>query len=268
MATWQKRAGLALLAGAVAGAGLGAAPKLKSSWRNFDQAATPVSKVIVIGFTTEQATRRTMEDSLTAEIRRLGGKAEPSYTLVPGALPKEPSAMKEKVVAAGFDGAVVVRVAGVRQEQAWDPGYVAAIPTTYGTVWTVLGLLGSVRLGPRLPADGHGRAHRDRRLRRRSRHHDLERPERVHQPRFGSQAHSGHCRIGGRRSEEAQRDQVARPSESSEKTSAWNREILAPVRHASDLRPAFRHVCDRKVSRSHPCSAATWGRSRPRRNPS
>ena len=36
MATWKKRAGLALLAGAVAGAGLGAAPKLKSSWRNFD----------------------------------------------------------------------------------------------------------------------------------------------------------------------------------------------------------------------------------------
>jgi hypothetical protein len=148
VATWQKRAGLALLAGAVAGVGLGAAPKLKSSWRNFDQAATPVSKVVVIGFTTEQATRRTMEDSLTAEIRTLGGKAEPSYTIVPGQLPKDPSAMKEKVVAAGFDGAVVVRVAGIRQEQAWDPGYVAAIPTDYGTVWTYWGYWGGFAWDP------------------------------------------------------------------------------------------------------------------------
>ena len=148
MATWQKKAGLALLAGAVAGAGLGAAPKLKSSWRNFEAAATPVSKVVVIGFTTEQATRRTMEDSLTTEIRKHGGKAEPSYTLVPGALPKEPSAMKEKVVAAGFDGAVVVRVAGVRQEQAWDSGYVATFPTDYGTVWTYWGYWGPYAWDP------------------------------------------------------------------------------------------------------------------------
>ena len=148
MATWQKKVGLALLAGAVAGVSLDAAPKLKSSWRNFDQAATPVSKVVVIGFTTEQATRRTMEDSLTAEIRKLGGKAEPSYTIVPGQLPKDPSTMKEKVVAAGFDGAVVVRVAGVRQEQAWDPGYVAAIPTNYGTVWTYWGYWGGFAWDP------------------------------------------------------------------------------------------------------------------------
>jgi hypothetical protein len=139
---------MVLLAGAMAGAGLGAASKLKSSWRNFDQAATPVSKVIVVGFTTEQATRRTMEDSLTAEIRKHGGKAEPSYSLVPGVLPKEPSAMKQKVAAAGFDGAVVVRVAGVRQEQAWDPGYAAAIPTDYGTVWTYWGYWGSYAWDP------------------------------------------------------------------------------------------------------------------------
>jgi hypothetical protein len=139
MATWRATAGLAVLAGIVVIVGASAAPQLKSSWRNFDPAATPVSRVIVIGFTTEQATRRVMEDSLTAEIRKHGGKAEPSYTIVPGALPKEPAAMKEKVGASGFDGAVVVRVAGVRQEQAWDPGYSAAIPTEYGTVWTYWG---------------------------------------------------------------------------------------------------------------------------------
>jgi hypothetical protein len=148
MGTWRTIAGLAVLAGTVGGPGVGAAPQLKSAWRNFDPAATPVSKVIVIGFTTEQATRRSMEDSLTAEIRRQGGTAEPSYTVVPGALPKEPAAMKDKVIAAGFDGAVVVRVAGIRQEQAWDPGYAAAIPTDYGTVWTYWGYWGPYAWNP------------------------------------------------------------------------------------------------------------------------
>jgi len=124
---------------AVAGTVLVAAPKLRSSWRNPDPAAAPVSKVVVIGFTSEIATRRAMEDGLTAEIRKNGGSAEPSYSLVPGPLPKEPAAMKEKVTAAGFDGAVVVRVSSVNREQYWDPGYVAVVPGYYYSPWSYWG---------------------------------------------------------------------------------------------------------------------------------
>jgi hypothetical protein len=135
MARWQAAAAMVALAGVTAAA----APQLKSSWRNMDPAAAPVSKVVVIGFTSEQATRRSMEDALTAEIRKGGATAEPSYTLVPGLLPKEPTAMKEKIVAAGFDGAVVVRVAGVSQEQSWDPGYAPVMPAYYASPWSYWG---------------------------------------------------------------------------------------------------------------------------------
>jgi hypothetical protein len=135
MATWRTAAVAVALAGVV----LVAAPKLKSSWRNPDPAASPVSKVVVIGFTSEVATRRAMEDALTAEIRKNGGAAEPSYSLIPGPLPKEPAAMKEKVSAAGFDGAVVVRLAGVTSEQYWDPGYVAVVPSYYYSPWSYWG---------------------------------------------------------------------------------------------------------------------------------
>ena len=93
----------------------------------------------MIGFTSEIATRRAMEDGVTAEIRKNGGAAEPSYSLVPGALPKEPAAMKEKVAAAGFDGAVVVRVSGVDRDQYWDPGYVAVVPSYYYSPWSYWG---------------------------------------------------------------------------------------------------------------------------------
>lgn len=120
----------------LAGAMLIAAPKLKSSWRNPDPAASPVSKVIVIGFTREQATRRSMEDALTAEIRKNGGSAEPSYSLVPGPLPKEPASLKDKIAAAGYDGAVVVRVTGVSNEQYWNPGFAPVMPSYYYSPWS------------------------------------------------------------------------------------------------------------------------------------
>jgi hypothetical protein len=116
-----------------------AAPQLKSSWRNIDPAATPVSKVVVIGFTRDVASRRSMEDALTAEIRKNGGTADPSYTLVPGQLPEEAAEIKAKVVAAGFDGAVVVRVAGVTQDQSWDPGFVPVMPGYYSSPWSYWG---------------------------------------------------------------------------------------------------------------------------------
>jgi hypothetical protein len=133
MQVWKVVAGAVALASVL----VSAAPQLKSSWRNMDPAATPVSRVVVIGFSRDVASRRSMEDALTAEIRKNGGKAEPSYTLVPGDLPKEVSAIKEKVVSGGFDGAVIVRVAGMSKEQAWD--HATVMPGYYATTWSYWG---------------------------------------------------------------------------------------------------------------------------------
>jgi hypothetical protein len=133
VATVRWAIGMLLLASVVATA----APQLKSSWRNMDPAATPVSNVIVIGFTKDAASRRLGEDALAAEIRKNGGKATPSYMLIPGQLPKDQAAIKDQVVGGGFDGAVVVRVAGITQEQSWD--YVGAMPVYYASPWTYWG---------------------------------------------------------------------------------------------------------------------------------
>jgi hypothetical protein len=133
MTMWKAAVGVVGMMGVV----VAAAPQLKSSWRNMDPAATPVSKVVVIGFTRDVATRRVAEDALSAEIRKHGGRAEPSYTLFPGDLPKDPAPIKEKVNTAGFDGAVIVRVAGVTKEQAWD--YVSLAPGYYASTWSYWG---------------------------------------------------------------------------------------------------------------------------------
>ncbi len=133
MPHWPIVVGVAVLAGATAAA----APQLKSSWRNMDPAAAPVSRVVVIGLARDVATRRSMEDALVAEILNSGAAAEPSYTIVPGELPKEPEVIKGIVSAGGFDGAAIVRLAGVSREQAWD--YAAAMPGYYANTWSYWG---------------------------------------------------------------------------------------------------------------------------------
>ncbi len=57
------------------------------------------------------------------------------------------------------------------------------------------------------------------------------------------------------------------PGLSSPKTSAVNACKSMPCIHASGGSPAFRQVCDRKVSRSQFHSTGTCGNSRPRRPP-
>jgi hypothetical protein len=58
---------------------------------------------------------------------------------VPGDLPKEPSAIKQLLTDGGFDGAAIVLVAGISQEQSWDPGFVPTIPGYYATAWNYWG---------------------------------------------------------------------------------------------------------------------------------
>jgi hypothetical protein len=130
---WKTVVGVAVLGGVVAAA----APQLKSSWRNMDPAAAPVSRVVVIGLARDVATRRSMEDALVTEIRKSGAMAEPSYTILPGELPQEPELIKASVSSGGFDGAAIVRLAGVSREQAWD--YVAAMPGYYANTWSYWG---------------------------------------------------------------------------------------------------------------------------------
>ena len=133
MPNWQTVVCVAVFGAVVAGAG----PQLKSSWRNLDPAASPVSRVLVIGLARDVATRRSMEDALVAEIRKGGATAEPSYTVVPGELPRDPKVIEAIVSADGFDGAAIVRLAGVSREQAWD--YAAAMPGYYANTWSYWG---------------------------------------------------------------------------------------------------------------------------------
>jgi len=128
---------LVLVAVAVLSAGDCLATKLTDAWKAPD--APPkfnFSKILVACVTGDDAMRRTAEDYL---VLRIGpDKTIPSYKVVPESEAKDVEKTKARVKEAGFDGAVVMRVVSVDQEETYNPGsaYTGGINVSYyGSFW-------------------------------------------------------------------------------------------------------------------------------------
>jgi hypothetical protein len=92
--------------------------------------------VVVVVLNSTPAERRAQEDVIVAQIKRT--KATPSYQLLSDEELKDVPAAKQKIIDAGFDGAVVLRLVSKEQETTyvpaqtnWDSQWNA--PNYYGT---------------------------------------------------------------------------------------------------------------------------------------
>ena len=99
----------------------------RSTWS--DPQAKPVrfQRTLAVFMTPNEGERRASEDQLVQFIGPARSTA--SYTLLSRADLDDTDRAKEKVRAAGFDGAVVMRVIGERQEVTYEP------PTYYRGYW-------------------------------------------------------------------------------------------------------------------------------------
>ena len=120
-------------------AGLGlvscsASTSLENSWR--DPTVTgPLNfnKVLVVMVTKDGATRRTVEDAIVKRITaRRHVEAVPSYQVLLESDLRDKEHAKQLVEAAGFDGAVVMRIVGVDKEVNYVPG---TYPSPYYNFW-------------------------------------------------------------------------------------------------------------------------------------
>jgi len=75
--------------------------------------------------------RRTAEDQLVRRIPR----ATPSYTLLSVAELHNKEAAKAKITAAGFDGAVLMRLVTVSKETTYVPGQAYVVPMSYSNMY-------------------------------------------------------------------------------------------------------------------------------------
>jgi hypothetical protein len=107
--------------------------ELVSSWSPPDAKLFTFKKVIVICIAKDKLARRAAEDAMTKEIHRAG--ATQAYRLIPDAELRDTEKVRARVVSGGFDGALTMRLVGVRQESGWIPGGYSSFSGYYGRSW-------------------------------------------------------------------------------------------------------------------------------------
>jgi hypothetical protein len=126
------RLAAALAALAVLGAALGCATtRIETQWKDPATTAKDLAfrRVIVIAQMDDGTTRRVAEDELVRVLaaspraQARGMQAAPSYPLLSAEDLKDVATMRAKVEAAGFDGAVVMRLIASEERVSYMPGH-------------------------------------------------------------------------------------------------------------------------------------------------
>jgi hypothetical protein len=124
---YRKRiAGLSALAGlafAALAAGC-ASTEMTSSWTDPSARGATLSKVAVICLTKDPGLRRMAEDTAAAQLR--GAQAVPSYQVLGDTDLRNRESVKNMLLTAGFNGVLVMRLAGVTER-------VTPVGSPYGT---------------------------------------------------------------------------------------------------------------------------------------
>ncbi len=108
------------------------ATRLTATWK--DPSVPPpmkFTKILLVAQMSDQAIRRSIETRLAQRL----SNAQPSYTVLSDAEAKSENHGKDKIAAAGYDGAVVIRFARVDKQTTYVPGTTWWGPAPYGTWW-------------------------------------------------------------------------------------------------------------------------------------
>jgi hypothetical protein len=114
-----------------------ASTEMTGTWTDPSAKGAAMSKIAVIAMTTDPGLRRMAEDATASQMT--GAQAVPSYQILGETDLKDRAAVKAKLREAGFNGALVMRLAGVTEQ-------VDAVP--YGTFDGYYGWAGDAVYGP------------------------------------------------------------------------------------------------------------------------
>jgi hypothetical protein len=102
------------------------ATEVTSTWKDPSYQGSP-KKVLVYAILNSQMQRRVLEDEFVAHFKYRGINAVPGYQVFPGDELVKKEALKEKLIAEGFDTLLITRITGTRKEQvqvtAYQPSY-------------------------------------------------------------------------------------------------------------------------------------------------
>jgi hypothetical protein len=111
---------------------------LTSTWKAPDaQTRSPIGKSIAAVFVTNvESLRRAGENALAADLSARGARGFGTYYLLPGEQHFDAEAAQARLMAAGADAVVMMRVVGEDQRITYTPGYVVTPPYRgFGPYW-------------------------------------------------------------------------------------------------------------------------------------
>lgn len=87
-----------------------------------------LQRVVTVMLWRNEGVRRSAEDQLAARLRKRGVTAVPGYSVLSADEVKDPQVARQRLLAQGFDGAIVMRFVGREQQ-------VNYVPPTYAGYW-------------------------------------------------------------------------------------------------------------------------------------
>jgi hypothetical protein len=109
-----------------------ASTSLDNTWKDPQYTAGPVSRILVVGISTQASVRRAFEETFAQALTEQGVQAVASYTLIPedGKIPED--ALKKAAEQAGADGVLITRMVGRTTNISVSPSPAPLPPPGFG----------------------------------------------------------------------------------------------------------------------------------------
>lgn len=140
----MNRIALGIMAILALGGGVACGPpktSLTQVWQA-ETPRTPFKSMLVFAVRMDEANRRTLEDTFTADLARHGVTAAPSYSVFKGELPPIDQA-RAQVVREHYEAVLVLKLRGVRDDMHYTPSTTGFWSGYYGG-WGMYGTPGSL----------------------------------------------------------------------------------------------------------------------------
>ena len=130
-----------------------ASTTLDNSWKDPQYSGGPLSKILVVGISSQASVRRAFEDTFAQSLTQSGVQAVPSYTLIPQDGRIAEDVLQKAVGEAGANGVLIARMVGRETEFAVSPA--PAAPPIYGMRRSYYGYYSGAWAGYYEPAKVH-----------------------------------------------------------------------------------------------------------------
>jgi len=98
------------------------------SWQDSGVTPAPVKRMVVVGLSGDDITRRLFEDTFTEELKRRGNDAVAGHTVLPKELEGKADSALAAIKQQGFDAVLTARSMGIKTEETTTQGNAYYIP--------------------------------------------------------------------------------------------------------------------------------------------